>query len=242
MSQPILNHFKEHEDGSWILKCKEWANPMSTTRYNVIHDITLRKEFDKDKHIGIILGVDKPQLNLRGDNLSLYFVDTTANITPISEHIKSYTNSTVEFFYWSPDSAKMLCKQAHIMLKWLRAFPQHRYLWNNDIVGQPEHPLFHQARNLKEGFLRNIIYTTWREGWFQAEKGTIGWTNVNDRWFFDNFKDTIEYRSWERGIEYLFQNIGSNFMTSLDGLDGPLVKFKPITSSFYHIGNLDNTQ
>jgi hypothetical protein len=171
----------------------------------------------------------------------LFFVDTTANITPITEHIKVYDNSTVEFFYWSPDSARMLCKQAHTMLKWFKAFPDLRLIWDYT-VGKPGHPLFKQARTIKEEYLRNTIYTTWKEGWFQAEKGSIGWTNVNDRWFFDGFKDSTEYTAWNNGIKYLFDNISPEFMMPVDGVSGPLERFKPMFSANYYIGNLDNAQ
>lgn len=235
MSRPILEHFKSHQDGSWILKCKEWANPMSTARYNIIHDTALRKKFDATKSVGVILGVDKPQLTIRDKKLYLYFSDTTANITPMTGHIKTYDNSTVEFFYWSPDSANILCKQAHIMLKYLRQFEHHQRLWDWT-TNLKTSPLYNKARTLRESILRTVIYTTWNQQWFQAEKGTIGWTNVNDRWFFDYFKGTAEYQAWQNGIDYMLQNISSDFMVLEDQ------KFVPMFSPNYYIGNLDNSQ
>jgi len=239
MSKPILDHFKDHDDGSWVLKCKEWANPMSTSRYNIIHDMTMRKQFDKSKTVGVILGVDKPQLVIRDDKLYLHFVDTTANITPMTEHIRAYDNSTVEFFYWSPDSARMLCKQAHVMLKWLKTNPQHQRVWDWT-SGLPTSDLYKSARNIKEHLLKGIVYSTWNYNWFQAEKGTIGWTNANDNWFFDYFKGTIEYTAWENGIKYLLDNISHDHMMPLDGVE--LERFKPIYSNSYYIGYLDNAQ
>lgn len=235
MSRPILEHFKDHQDGSWILKCKEWANPMSTARYNIIHDTALRKRFDSNKSVGVMLGVDKPHLIIREGGLYLHFVDTTANITPMTGHIKTYDNSTVEFFYWSPESANILCKQAHIMLKYLRLNPQYQTIWDWS-TNRKNHPLFKQARNLKESILRNVIYTTWNSNWFQAEKGTVGWTNVNDRWFFDYFKGSEEYRAWELGIKYLKDNISSEYLMLEDE------RFIPIYSANYYIGNLDKAQ
>ncbi len=235
MSKPILDHFKDHEDGSWILKCREWANPMSTARYNIIHDISLRKRFDNSKTVGVMLGVDKPMLFIRDNRFYLQFLDTIANITPMTEHIKSYDNSTVEFFYWSPDSADILRKQAWTVLKFLRTFKQYHPVWDWQ-SRLPTSPLFKTARNVKETLLRNIIYTTWNRSWFQAEKGTIGWTNVNDRWFFDYFKDTNEYQSWLNGIQYLVDNISSDFLMLEDE------RFIPIYGPTYYIGNVNITQ
>ena len=233
MSQPILDHFRDHQDGSWILKCKEWANPMSTARYNIIYDDALRKRFDATKSVGVVLGVDKPQVVIRDSRVYLYFVDTTTNITPITEHIKSYDNSTVEFFYWSPDSAKMLSKQAHVMLKYLNVNKQAQKIWDWT-VNRSDHPLYKQARNIKEGILRNVIYTTWNPAWFQAEKGTVGWTNVNDQWFFDDFKGSIEHQAWKNGIRYMLENISQDHM--MPGEE----RFVPYISPQYFIGNLDS--
>jgi hypothetical protein len=81
---------------------------------------------------------------------------------------------------------------------------------------------------------------TWNYNWFQAEKGTIGWTNANDKWFFDYFKGTIEYTAWENGIKYLLDNINHDHMMPLDGVE--LERFKPIYSNSYYIGYLDNAQ
>jgi len=229
MSKPILDHFKDHQDGSWVLKCKEWANPMSTQRYNVIHDIGLRKQFDRSRSIGVILGVDKPPLILRDGRLFLQFTDTTANITPMSEHIRSYDNSTVELFYWSPDSADILRKQAWTVLKFLRTNKQYQDLWDWK-AKFPGHPLYEKARTLKESIMRNVIYTTWNANWFQAEKGTIGWTNVNDAWFFEHMKDTPEHRAWKNGIDYLLTNISSDFIMTDDE------RFYPIHGPSYLIG------
>lgn len=235
MTKPILDHFSGHQDGSWILKCKEWANPMSTARYNIIHDISLRKRFDASKKVGVILGVDKPQLFIRDHKLFLHFVDTTANITPMSEHIKTYDNSTIEFFYWSPDSAKILSKQAHTVLKFLRLNQHYQTIWDWS-VSTKDHKLYKQARTIKENLLRSVIYTTWNINWFQAEKGTVGWTNVNDNWFFDYFQGTEEYQSWKNGIDYMLQNISEKFIMVDEN------RFLPMYSSNYFIGNLLNNQ
>jgi hypothetical protein len=238
MSKPILEHFNNHQDGSWILKCREWANPMSTARYNIIYDTALRKKFDQDRKVGVILGVDKPYLMIADNHLYIQFVDTTANITPITEHIKSYDNTTVEFFYWSPDSVKLLCKQAHVMLKYLRLNSNFRKLWDiNDMTSRVL-----SSRTLRENILKQVIYTTWNNEWFQAEKGTIGWTNVNDRWFFEYFKDSVEYTAWKNGIQYLFNNISPDFMASLNNTSGSFEKFKAMMSSSYYIGKIDNAQ
>lgn len=229
MTKPILDHFKNHEDGSWILKCREWANPMSTARYNIIHDLALRKRVDHLSNVGIMLGVDKPPLLIKDGRLFLQFTDTTANITPMTEHIKAYDNSTVEFFYWSPDSVDILRKQSHIVLQYLKVNKQYQQVWDWK-SRLKDNPRYKEVRNIKESILRNVIYTTWNENWFQANKGTIGWTNVNDRWFFDYFVGTVEHHAWQNGIKYMLDNINSKFILEEDE------QFLPITGPTYFIG------
>jgi hypothetical protein len=232
MSQPILDQFKSHEDGSWILKCREWVNPMVSGRYNIIHDITLRKQFDKTKSIGIIFGVDKPPLSIINNRLYLSFTDNVVNITPISEYIKAYDNSTVEYFYWSPDSVDILRKQCWTMLNFLRLNKSLQVWWDSEVF-KSSHPLNKHARTMKEKIMRNIIYTTWNDNWFQASKGTLGWDNLNDRWFFDYFKDTKEFQAWQNGIDFMVNNISQDYFLMEEK------RLRPMTSPVYYIGNVN---
>jgi glycine cleavage system H protein len=62
------------------------------------------------------------------------FNDRAANIVTVAEHIRDYTNSSVEYFYWSPDALKILTKQAHVIRKWLEAFPHYQVDWLKDNV------------------------------------------------------------------------------------------------------------
>mgnify|MGYP003343593459 CR=1 FL=1 len=110
-------------------------------------NFNLRNKFDRSKSVGIILGVDKPPLLIRDNRLFLQFIDTTANITPMTEHIKSYDNSTVEFFYWSPSSADILRKQAWTVLKYLKLNKHYKKLWDWS-AKLPTSPYFKQARTI----------------------------------------------------------------------------------------------
>jgi len=107
-------------DASWVMDKREGLNPLNVTRFNYLHFDAVRKQFDRNKKIGLILGIEKPRTIIGKENkFYIQFSDRASNIITIENHIKDYTNTTVEYFYWSPESGKMLAKQAHVIKRWL---------------------------------------------------------------------------------------------------------------------------
>ena len=77
------------------------------------------KNFDKNKTIALVVGLEKPRTWIKKGVLYMVMNDRAANIITVAEHIRDYTNSSVEFFYWSPDALKIIAKQCHTIKKWL---------------------------------------------------------------------------------------------------------------------------
>lgn len=116
MSDHLFDMMEGSGDASWILSRREGINPAGTTRFNYLHLTEVRKKFDKEKSICMVVGVEKPRtaITTNGD-LVMRFVDRAANQLTVAEHLKDYTNSTAEFFYWSPNCVPMLIKQGHVI-------------------------------------------------------------------------------------------------------------------------------
>ena len=134
LSDYVFHGFETVKDASWVLTKKEGLNPAGVSRFNYIYYNDVRKNFDKNLKIGLILGIDKPKSTIKDGNLYIRFVDRIANIVTVAEHIKDYTNTTVEFFYWSPECVPMLIKQGHIIKKWLQANPHMIEHWESTNV------------------------------------------------------------------------------------------------------------
>jgi hypothetical protein len=178
-----------------------------------------------------VLGVEKPRTVIHNQNNSFYirFVDRSANVASVNDHIKEYPNATVEYFYWSPDSVRMLCKQAHVIKKWLEAFPVNQPMWNNKTMTKETFRLIHERA------LRTILYSTWDNNWFQADKSTRDWYSEFDTWFISGQAGTTQHAIWLEGIKYVEEN-ASKFVSNKNGIADGLEVF----SHAYLVGTMKN--
>jgi hypothetical protein len=196
-------------DASWILNKNEQVNIAGATRFNYIHFSDIRKKFDKNISIGLIVGLEKPRTWIKKGIFYLGFNDRPANIVTVAEHFKEYTNTTVEFFYWSPDAIKIVCKQAHTIKRYVEIFPDKQLLWDLDQIKEPYSIVY---RLKHERILRTIIYTTWNDNWYQADKAIKDWYSEFDAWFYEGFINTKAYHVWQEGLNYLEQNLSSIYI------------------------------
>jgi hypothetical protein len=194
MSDNLIETMSTHNEGEWIFNRREVVNPMGTTRFNMQYITDLRKQFDKDRQVAVIFGIEKPRTLVYDNNFYIKFNDRPANFG-VAEHIPDYNNVTVEYFYWHPDSLKMLSKQAHIIKKWVESNPQFKLLWSSL---NPKNYLLVQER-----ILRTLLYSTWNDNWYQADKPILEWRIEFANFFFKEFENTNILQGWKNGIELL---------------------------------------
>jgi hypothetical protein len=218
-------------DASWVLKKREALNPIGITRFNYIYFNEVRKRFDKEKRIGIVLGVEKPKSLIHKGQFWIRFNDRAANMVTIIDHVKDYDNSELEYFYWSPDCIPMLIKQGHVIKKWLEVNPEFQKYWDTDRTD------FKTVRLYHERLLRTVVYpTTWNNNWFQADKAIKDWYSEFDDWFFKGTVGTDANRIWHDGIDYITNSLGPylKYDTDTNKFDGLKMFFKS-----YLIGNIN---
>ena len=213
MSDHLFGLMENTGDASWILTKREGINPAGATRFNYLHLGEVRKKFDKEKSICMIVGVEKPRASIgRDGNLIMRFVDRAANQQTVSEHLKDYTNSTAEFFYWSPDSVRMLIKQGHVIKKYLSANPAMQQHWYAPNI------TFETVRLVHERILRTLMYSTWDNSYWQADKSTSDWHSEFDLWFKEGYADSRAVNVWREGVEYVNTTLANHVNASGDGL------------------------
>jgi hypothetical protein len=218
MSDYLLKSWLEIGNASWIMDKREGLNPLNVTRFNYIHFNKVRKQFDKSKSIALILGVEKPRTTIGPDNkFFISFSDRATNIVTIAEHVKEYTNSTVEYFYWSPQGADIVCKQSHVIKQWLEQDTSRWPLWDRN-CNNNVYRLYH------ERILRPLIYTTWKDEWYQADKATKDWYSEFDSWFINGHNGTTQHRIWLDGIVYM-QKHAKKFVSNHNGINDGLLVF-----------------
>jgi hypothetical protein len=220
LSDHLFDFLNTVGDGSWVLDKREQVNIAGATRFNYIHFDNIRKEFDKDKKIALILGIEKPRTYIKDGIFYMCFQDRAANIVTVAEHMRDYTNSSVEFFYWSPEATKLICKQVHVIKKWLEAFPEKQKLWELDGLFNPT-----TYRMIHERILRTLIYTTWNDDWYQADKAVKDWYSEFDAWFYEGFSDTKAFHVWKDGLSYLEQSLGGYIKKDENGQSDGLYSF-----------------
>ena len=228
VTDSVFEAFARHNSEDWIFHVREELNPMDASRYNYLQFPEFKKQLDLSKKVAIILGIDKPKIKIceTTNKVFMYFTDRLVNVTPIGEYAKDYTNTTIEYFYWSPDACDLICKQAHTVLNYLKANPNfQKYFLKNPI------PSF-LGRTAGERIIRPLIYKTWDISWFQADKPKYDWHTEADFWFMENYKNTIEYGLWRKGISHVIKNC-SFYVENMNFPDSLLKIQKE-----YMIGNL----
>lgn len=195
VSDSVITALQKFNDVDWVLGHNDHLSVGQLFRYNYFHFGQIKKQFDAGKKVCIVVGIDKPRTAIHNNNFYISFVDTVANITTINDFNQDYNNVTTEMFYWSPNCADLLCKQAHVILKWLQLNPAKKKFWID--------PSFGTIRLYHERWLRSLLYTTWNSDWYQSDKSTNWWHTEFDTWFRTNSEHEGLYKLWQQGIGFL---------------------------------------
>lgn len=230
LTDNVYDTFLTAGDASWVMNKREALNPLGVTRYNYIYFNEVRKQFDKEKVIGMVLGVEKPKSMIHDNKFYIRFNDRSANMVSIIDHVKDYDNTVLEYFYWSPDSVPMLIKQGHVLKRWLDMNPQYHRYWE---YGKSD---FKTMRTYHERLLRSVMYpTTWNDNWFQVDKAVRDWYSEFDNWFIDGAKDTKAGHIWQEGVDFV-----RNSLAPMLKMDQELQRFDGLRQYFksYYIGEM----
>jgi hypothetical protein len=219
LTDNLFSAFTSYGDASWVMDRKEGLNPLNVTRYNYSYFKEVRSQFDKGHKVAMVVGIDKPRTIIDNNNFYVYFSDKAVNIVPIDDNFKEYTNSALEFFYWSTDAVDILCKQAHVIKRFLEATPQHIPLWQRSTSSA------NVWRLIQEPMLKPIIYSTWDQSWFQTDKSTSDWSSEFDSWFINGYTDHSSHAVWREGIDHMIKYASKFLKYKADGTPDGLVGF-----------------
>ena len=228
MSDNLFEMFDSYGDASWVMNRTEGLNPLNVTRHNYGYFAEIRKRFDKSQKIAMVIGVDKPKTIIKNDKFYIYFDDRSVNIIPIDNDFSEYTNSSLEFFYWSPDALDIMCKQAHVIKRYLESNSQVQYLWQRDNMSA------NNWRLVQEPMIKSIIYTTWNSNWFQTEKAVSDWYSEFDSWFINGYVGHKTHSIWADGVAYVRDNASDHLKYRNGRPDGLKTYFQ-----HYYIGPFD---
>jgi hypothetical protein len=238
VSDIVLNSMNQFDDVDWVLKRNEHLSIGMLFRYNYFHFANIKKQFDKNLKVAIIVGLEKPKTCISQDGLYMSFMDTVANITTINEFNSDYDNVKVEMFYWSKDCLPMLCKQAHTIKKWLEENPKMMLYWR---LHATINGVYFDAGDLNrlvhEKVLPNVVYTTWDKKWFQTNKSIFLWNTDFDTWFRKDPNLNRHKELWKRGVSFLEEKI-PNYIVYKNHLPDRTRVFK----HNYYIGKMKGSE
>tara|TARA_Y200000002_G_scaffold365449_1_gene355395 strand:+ start:31262 stop:32458 length:1197 start_codon:yes stop_codon:yes gene_type:complete len=224
LSTGLFNLFNSYGDAGWIEKTRERMNPSGFMRHNFLHMAEIRKRFDKDKKICMLLGIEKPRTYIKGNTFKMCFSDKACNIATVSEFVEDYDNTAIEYFYWSPEGAPIIAKQCHVIKKFIEGNPNYMRYWKPKNIGE----IWSNHRKYHERILRPLIYnSTWADNFWQANKSTKDWYSEIDDWFWTNHKDSKEHAIWRAGLDYVKENAKDWMMPGdVEGLKGFLKAYE----------------
>jgi len=229
MTDNLFKAFTSYDDASWILDRTEKLNPLNVTRYNYGYFTEVRKQFDRSQKIAMIVGIDKPKTVIKDTKFYIYFDDRSVNVVPIDNNFTDYTNSTLEFFYWSLDAVDILCKQAHVLKRFVESKADLTNLWQRANMNAKN------WRTIQEPMIKSIIYSTWNSNWFQTEKSVSDWYNEFDSWFINGYTGHRSHTIWKEGIEYMIANASDHLKYNQGRPDGLKTYFQ-----HYYIGTVNS--
>ena len=169
------------------------------------------------KNICYVVGHDKPRICYKNNKFYIYFLDFISHTTV---DVDGYTTDTIttEFFYWAPESEKILRKQAHIIKKF---FLDNQYLipyitWP---ISDPNNRTFY------EQLVKGLIYKNYNLTKFQVNKPKTLFGVVWDYLVLD--ASSKIFKQWKSSIDELMPLIPDQYLQN-----GAPIGF---VSNFYEI-------
>lgn len=223
----------------------DYINPGCIVRYthNSIYDHL--KMFDKGKKIGIIFGTDKPRVICQNEDINFYFIDRAVHSSLPATVSNHFSNIEVELFYWSPDLPELIIKQCHLIKKWFEAPINQNLSYMMSYWWQ----IASSNRNAYESCIKAIIYPDYNLKTWQVSKTTASAIHTEWDFWMKDYKNTNGYKTFMRGVEYLYKNVNTNFMEICEPYRTPGAEFdltnwelKPCKSKLYHIGKFQKLE
>lgn len=236
ISKLIVDFFQKTDAKfDWIYQVNTYVNPNNVARQDmkllVPHWI---KMFDQGKKVGFIYGTDKPRVSNINGNYYFRFVDVTDPAVNAATQMKDRPWEFNELFYWTPDNAKIVIKQGHVLKNYLKlATEDSEFISTDRRASTVTTVINRKIYGLTSAGLHKLIYPGWFPVPYQAKPSTLIFTPRDD-WFFELSESESAKYSWKTGLEHRWKTVPE--FLKRDPLD--ISKgFKNTLSPPYHLGS-----
>lgn len=207
--QHIMNFFNSQKNSAdWIYNNNLYLGPNSIAKSTVVSSQPQWLDLiNSGKRVAFIWGLEKPKIvNING-SYNLIFKDLIENAVTASRQINPMPGQFDELFYWSPDSGKLLAKQAHTIKQFFKTvdisspyLSQHANSRDSCTVinGKPVW--------LTRAGTNTLLYPNWYQQPYQVKPASLIFS-PRDQWFFDLPDSDLAKINWQQGINYKWQQI-----------------------------------
>lgn len=170
--------------------------------------------FAQGKKVCFVWGMDKPRVQQVDGRFAIRMVDIVDNsVNPETQRLnRDWEND--EFFYWSPDAKDLLCKQGHIVRRYLQNVPQEDL--NTRWLTQKSNALGDAVIDGKRWFLTNdglhrLVYPDWNPDTYSSGKHDfLLMLSPRDEWMLKD-KGNEQTQIYLAGLEKLGQLVGKKW-------------------------------
>jgi hypothetical protein len=175
------------------------------------------KSVYQHNNIGYVQGLEKPRICIKDNKYHIYFLDFVHLQTL---DIDDYSNDhwTTEFFYWAPESEKILRKQSHIIKNFFESHPRLKQYITWPIMNP-------NNRTFYENLVKGLIYPDYDLSWFQVNKPKSMYT-FGQASLINPVNPTL-YKNWLGGVEDLLNVVEDRYKRGDD--------FVGFVSGFYEL-------
>jgi hypothetical protein len=165
-----------------------------------------KKIIDSGKRMCFIWGSEKPRLKQVNGKWEHWFIDvfSETNLRLQSMADLGYFD---EWFFWAPDTAAIVAKQSHILLKVLNTEPENSPHFVEQ--GWAHSPQNKYGKYMSNDMFHKLIYPGWDTTTLVAPKPKNLILSERDNWFWNQAPDAnIGVRNGLAGIKELLTRVG----------------------------------
>lgn len=230
LSTMIMDYF-DHDGNrfDWIYKQNMYVNPNNSSRESMPLKV---KEWADIIHSGkklcVLWGHDKPRVFKANGKFVFRFLDLLDNAATVKSMSgqEPYNN---ELFFWTPDSPKIVIKQAHLVKNYLSKADVLTLPFTTttqvdmtaDVVNGVQYcstEVDGKTVWLSNHGIHTLIYPRWNINTWSAGKNTSLLLSVRDKWFYALNDGIRAKQNWKNGLDKLWSILPDYWKNDPDNL------------------------
>lgn len=197
----------------FIYNIKGIASANSLARSYIREYVTdYKKLIDSGKRVCFIWGSEKPRVKQVNGKYQVWFIDvfSETNLRLQSMASEGYYD---EWFFWAPDTAPIVAKQSHILMKVLKTEPEHSPYFTDQ--GWAHSPQNKHGKYMTNEMYHRLIYPGWDTTTLVAPKPKNLMLSERDNWFWNQGAESnLGVRNGLAGIKELISRVGDYWLNN----------------------------